>query len=170
MIFFLLVLRFTPVLLLLIPLFSIYSSLHLQDTCWGMILGYQIITLPLVSLLSWRLMEEFPWSIQEAAVLDGATHTRFICSILLPVLCRGLLFTGVFAFLMGCHQLTIPLLLGGEKTAPYTLFLVAFLGHETPLGGVLAGAILFPSLPLLLIALLFQRELFFGFTLGAMRE
>ncbi|TIU16345.1 MAG: carbohydrate ABC transporter permease, partial [Mesorhizobium sp.] len=70
--FFILGFRFAPVLLVVIPLFSLFQSIGLYDTYLGMIWVYQVVTLPMIVWLTRSYVEDIPKDIEEAAAIDGA--------------------------------------------------------------------------------------------------
>ncbi|WP_247412133.1 hypothetical protein [Bradyrhizobium sp. 23] len=72
MAFFILGFRFAPVLLVVIPLFSVFQTIGLYDTYVGMIWVYQVVTLPMIVWLSRSYIEDIPKDIEEAAAMDGA--------------------------------------------------------------------------------------------------
>ena len=80
--------RFGPELSIILPLFVIYKQLGLYDSYVGMILVHQLITLPLIVLITAGFFRDVPMEIEEAAVLDGAGVWMTLIRIFVPIASR----------------------------------------------------------------------------------
>ena len=65
--------RFYPKVTTIMPYFIIMRKLNLLDTSWAVILGHLGITIPFVTWLMLVVYNDLPYSIEEAALVDGAT-------------------------------------------------------------------------------------------------
>ncbi|MDR1586306.1 MAG: carbohydrate ABC transporter permease, partial [Treponema sp.] len=90
-----------PIIILLIPLFIIFSKIKIINTRWSLIVLYMVIQTPFNSLLMKGFMDNIPIQIDEAAMVDGANKFQLITRIILPVIIPGIVATTAFAFI-GC--------------------------------------------------------------------
>ena len=120
--FFILGFRFAPVLLVVIPLFRVFQSIGLYDSYLGMIWVYQLVTLPMIIWLSRSYVEDIPLEIEEAAAICGASKSRIILQIVLPLLRPGLVGASLLVFLLAWHNFALGLILSA-KNSPVTVAL-----------------------------------------------
>lgn len=162
--------RFAPLLAVIVPLLEIYRRFQLQDTYLGMILVYQLITLPMVVWILRSFFEDIPQAIIDSSEIDGANIWEKFRYILIPMVKPGIAASAILSFIFGWHQLSLPLVLGGSRTKTITLAMQGFIGHEEVLWGQMAAAVVVSSLPALLVAAVFSKYIVRGITLGAVKE
>lgn len=90
-----------PVILLIIPLFSVFKTMHLIDTPWALILFNIALQTPFNTLLMRGFVNATPKEIDEAASIDGAGKATIMFKILVPMLVPGIVAVSAFAFI-GC--------------------------------------------------------------------
>ena len=162
--------RFAPFLVVIVPLLEIYRGLGWNDTYLGMILSYQLITLPMTVWILRSFFKDIPDAIIESAEIDGASLFDKFRFIFIPILKPGIAASIIISFIFGWHQLTLPLILGGSNTRTVTLAMQGFIGHERVLWGQMAAGILVASIPAILVAAFFSKYIVRGITLGAVKE
>lgn len=82
---------------------------------FGVIIGLVQYTLPLTMLLLFGVFQTLPLSLEEAAVIHGASDLRMFRRVVLPEASRGLLVAALVAFNMNMGAFTSAALLGGGK-------------------------------------------------------
>ncbi len=152
----------------LIPNFLLMRDLKFLDT-------YNVLIWPgAANVFAVFLLRQFfmqlPKDLEEAAVIDGASYWGRFWRIVLPLSTNALVALGIFVFLGHYNDLFWPLITTNSiemRTLPVGLTLLNFSygGQERPL--VLAGAI-FASLPILIIYIIFQRQIIKGVTMTGM--
>lgn len=166
--FFILGFRFAPVLLIVIPLFQVFQKIGLYDSYLGMIWVYQVITLPMIVWLSRSYVDDIPVEIEQAASISGASRTRIIWHIVLPLLKPGLIGAALLVFLLAWHNFALGLMLTATKS-PVTVALLKLLNPGVNFYPVVAaGLVISMAVPVALI-LLGQRHLERGLTFGAIK-
>lgn len=164
---FIISLRLIPLLLLLIPMYIIMQSFHLLDTIYGLILVYCSFILPLTIWLMKTYFEGLPIELEDAARIDGCSRAGVLFRIVLPLSTPGLVATGLLAFTMAYAEFMFALVLTSSlssKTLPVVMG--EFFGrHGMDYGMVCTGAIL-ASIPLIIIALVGQKYIVKGLTMG----
>lgn len=166
--FFILGFRFAPVLLVVIPLFSLFQSMGLYDTYIGMIWVYQVITLPMIVWLSRSYVEDIPKDIEEAAAIDGAKPFRVVLHIVLPLLKPGLIGASLLVFLLAWHNFALGLMLSSTK-APVTVALLKLLNPGVKFYPVMAAGLVVTMIVPVILIIVGQRHLERGLTFGAVK-
>ncbi|MDT0305702.1 carbohydrate ABC transporter permease [Streptomyces sp. DSM 44917] len=162
-----------PVFLALVPLFFILDNAGLLNTRQGLILVYIAYSLPFTTFFLVAFFRTLPTAVQEAAELDGASHTRTFFQVMLPMARPGLVSVGIFNFLGQWNQFVLPRVLnvGDESDAVLPQGLAALMvqqGYEGDWGALYAGVTL-AMLPVLVVYAAFQRQVREGLTAGAVR-
>jgi sn-glycerol 3-phosphate transport system permease protein len=114
---------------------------------------------------------QIPRDLQEAAQLDGYGHLRFMTRVAVPLARPSLAALAVFSFLGAWNQYLWPLVSTGGTTPLYTvqIGLKELLGTEVSQIPVsLAGAVI-AFVPLVILLLIFQKQLVRSLTAGAVK-
>ncbi len=114
---------------------------------------------------------QIPRDLQEAAQLDGYGHMRFMTRVAVPLARPSLAALGVFSFLGAWNQYLWPLVSTGGTTPLDTvqIGLKQLLGTQVSQIPVsLAGAVI-AFVPLVILLLLFQKQLVRSLTAGAVK-
>jgi multiple sugar transport system permease protein len=145
------------------------ASLHLTDTPIGLALAQTTISLPLSIWLMASFFEAVPPELEEAALVDGCGRVKALARVILPVVAGGVAVTALFAFLASWNEFLFALLLTATRagTTP-----IAIANFETQYGlqwGSMTALATLYSIPVVLLALLLQRHIVSGLTLGAVK-
>jgi N-acetylglucosamine transport system permease protein len=162
-----------PVFLALVPLFFVLNNFGLLNTRQGLIVVYIAYSLPFTVFFLAAFFRTLPGGVQEAATLDGASHTRTFFQIMLPMARSGLISVGIFNFLGQWNQFVLPRVLnvGDPEDAVLPQGLAALMvqqGYEGDWGALYAGVTM-AMLPVLVVYTAFQRQVQAGLTAGALR-
>jgi sn-glycerol 3-phosphate transport system permease protein len=114
---------------------------------------------------------QIPRDLQEAAQLDGYGHLRFLTRVAVPLARPSLAALGVFSFLGAWNQYLWPLVSTGGTTPLNTvqIGLKQLIGTQVSQIPVsLAGAVI-AFVPLLILLLVFQKQLVRSLTAGAVK-
>ncbi|WP_019134209.1 carbohydrate ABC transporter permease [Kallipyga massiliensis] len=154
----------------LVPLFKMLNYFHLLDTKWSLILSYVAFRLPLVTLLLRSYFLSIPKEINESAVVDGCNEFQIYAHIYLPMskpmLTTVTLLTAYYAwneFLFGIIFISSD----SQKTIPAGLmnFRDAL---QTDWGTLLAGMAI-ATLPMIILLIVFQKQLVRGISEGSVK-
>ena len=161
-----------PIILALVPLFFVMNNVGLLNTRHGLILVYIAYSLPFTVFFLTSFFRTLPTSIAEAAMLDGASHTRTFFQVMLPMAKPGLISVGIFNFLGQWNQYMLPTVL---NTDPHKHVLAQGLvelangqGYKGDWSGLFAGLVM-AMLPVLGAYIIFQRQVVAGLTAGALK-
>lgn len=160
--------RFTPPVAMLIPFFVIFQAVGLLNTHIGLVLAHVALNLSLVIWLMRGFFAEIPKELEEAAYIDGAGYLRTFFTIILPLSRTGIAAVAVLVFLFTWNEFLFSLILGGQIPM-ISVGLYKFIGYQQIEWGRLSATASLMLIPVLLILLMFQRQLVQGLTLGAVK-
>ncbi|MGW1076894.1 carbohydrate ABC transporter permease [Streptomyces sp. NPDC002537] len=164
-----------PVFMLVIPLFFVlrdFPGVQLLATYPGLILVYIAFSLPFTVFFMTAFFRTLPTSVAEAAMIDGASHTRTFFQVMLPMAKPGLISIGIFNFLGQWNQYLLPMVLN-QNEHKYVLTqglaqIALQQGYDGDWGGLMAGMVI-AMLPVLIVYVIFQRQVQAGLTAGALK-
>ncbi|MET9558289.1 carbohydrate ABC transporter permease [Streptomyces sp. NPDC006645] len=161
-----------PIILALVPLFFVMNNMGLLNTTHGLILVYIAYSLPFTVFFLSSFFRTLPSSVAEAAIIDGASHTRTFFQIMLPMAKPGLISVGIFNFLGQWNQYMLPTVLNTDpdkKVLSQGLVQLAVSqGYKGDYSGLFAGLVM-AMLPVLAAYIIFQRQVVAGLTAGALK-
>jgi multiple sugar transport system permease protein len=158
-----------PVVLLLIPLYSIMRKMGLLYTPLALILSYTTFTIPFSIWLLNGYLRDLPLSLEEAAMIDGANRAQAFIYIVLPVLMPCIVATGVYIFMTSWNEYTFAVMFTNpnNRTIPVTLKnLIGQLGVQWDL--ITTGGII-TIIPVCIMFFFAQKRLVEGLTSGAVK-
>ncbi|WP_038907183.1 carbohydrate ABC transporter permease [Dickeya oryzae] len=162
-----LLIKMMPPMVVAIPLYSLLKSLHLLNSLAGLMLAYQVYTLPFCIWMLLSFIRDVPLSLEEAAAMDGAGLWRRLRYIVLPVCAPGLVATAIFTLIMAWNEFLFALLyLQTPQQFTLPLFIANFMTENQIYWGELMSIGLLSSLPVLLVAGFVQRYLLHGFAVS----
>ncbi|MBI3513213.1 MAG: carbohydrate ABC transporter permease [Proteobacteria bacterium] len=161
--------RFVPFIAFVIPLYILYQQVGLYNTHAGLILAYQLITLPFTIWMLRSFFMEIPLEIQEAAKIDGCSALGVLTRVILPLSMPGIAVTVILGFMFCWNAFNYPLMLAGRQTFPVTVGAIQFISYEQVLWGQMAAATIVAAVPQLVLSLMVQKYIVRGLTMGAVR-
>lgn len=161
--------RFVPFIAFVIPLYLLYQRFGLYNTHLGLILAYQLITLPFTIWMLRSFFMEIPLEIQEAAKIDGCSWFGVLTRVILPLSMPGISVTLILGFMFCWNAFNYPLMLAGRDTFPVTVGAIQFISYEQVLWGQMAAATIVAAVPQLALSLMVQKYIVRGLTMGAVR-
>jgi multiple sugar transport system permease protein len=158
-----------PSQVLIIPLFDELDALGLVDTYWAMILP-QLVAPAMVFILK-KFFDAIPREYEEAAEIDGASRLRVFLTIIVPMSLPVLSAVGIFTFITTWNNFLLPFVVTTDPDL-MTLPLGLLAGQTTfqlQYAQVMAVALL-GGLPLLVVYVLFQRQVIRGVGSAGIKE
>jgi multiple sugar transport system permease protein len=158
-----------PTVLLLIPLYAIMRNIGILYTPMALVLSYTTFTIPFSIWLLNGYLNDLPMSLEEAAMIDGASRTQAFLKIIFPILLPCIVATGAYIFMTSWNEYTFAVMFTneGSRTIPVTLKnLIGQLGVEW--GMLTAGGII-TIIPVCIMFFFAQKRLTEGLTAGAVK-
>jgi multiple sugar transport system permease protein len=161
-----------PVVSIVTPLFNLWRQIGLYDTWPGLIIPYLSLTLPISIWTLTAFFQQIPWDLERAAQVDGATTWQAFRKVIVPLALPGVFTTAIIAFFIAWNDFVYGIgLTSTEAARPVPAALAFFTGasqFEDPAGAISAAAIVV-TIPVVLLVLLFQRQIVSGLTQGAVK-
>jgi multiple sugar transport system permease protein len=162
--------RMIPPVALVVPLFLMLQEIGLINKKLGLILVYTAFNLPFVAWMMRSFFQEIPVDLEEAAMVDGASRLRSFRDIVLPLAAPGLAATAIFSLIITYNEFFFALILTSTPAAAtLPVGTAALIGKTQTLYGEMAAAGVVAAVPLVIFALLVQRHLVRGLTMGAVK-
>ncbi|MBC9209084.1 carbohydrate ABC transporter permease [Roseomonas aerophila] len=158
-----------PETLLFIPMFQIVGSLGLYNNLWAMVLIFPTLTVPFCTWIMIGYFASIPKELDEAALIDGASHIQMLLKIFIPVALPGILAAMIFAFTVSWAAFIYPIaFLVSSDQMVLTVGIVSDLIRADTFqwGKIMAGALMAALPPLLVYAFLMDYYIA-GLTAGA---
>lgn len=159
--------KILPPIVLAIPLYTLFTRVDMMNNLWSLVVVYQIYTLPYCLWIIFGFVKALPIEYEQAATIDGASPSRILFSIVLPLTSGGIIATSIFSVIMAWNEFLFALLLirtPSKLTLP--LKVVTFIGEYETLWGELMAIGLLATLPILLFSGYVYKKLTHGFSMG----
>lgn len=165
---FLIVVRLIPPIVVTLPLFPIVNWLRLNDTHLVLIILYATFFVSLGTLLMRTFINQIPYELDEAALIDGAGRLTILWRIIVPLVAPGMLAVAVFVVVFAWNEFLFAFIFTATKakTAPFVIS--EMIGSIDGVDwGVLFAASTAQLAPVLIFVVLMNRYLVAGLTAGA---
>ncbi|MGZ4268197.1 MAG: carbohydrate ABC transporter permease [Solirubrobacteraceae bacterium] len=161
-----------PQIAIAAPLFKLWSDIGIFNTYIGLIIPYLTFALPLSIYILVSFFREIPKDLEEAALVDGATHFQAFRKVVVPLAAPGLATAGILTFIGAWNEFLLAVTLTSSSSARTVPAAIAFFTgateHEVPYGSISAASVVI-SVPLILLVLFFQKRIVAGLTAGAVK-
>ena len=158
-----------PEFLFVLPMFSLYQWTGLYDTHMGLALIYQVHVLPLSIWLLVSFFREINPAIDEAARIEGCSDWQILTRIYIPCTLPGMAAAAILNAIWIWNELAIALGLTFSKAQTVTLGVTSFRGYASLDWGAMTAASIVAIIPMVLFALIAQKHIVKGLTLGAVK-
>ena len=163
--------RMLPAIATVIPLYLMAATLGLMDTKAVLVILYLSFVLPFNVWILTGFFSTIPREIEEAARIDGAGRLRVLRSVILPLSRPGIAATAIYSFLLAWDEFFFPLIFTSTREAKMVPVAISeFTGrHAVDFGAMATGGVL-AAIPVVIVALVFDRLIVSGLTAGAVKE
>ena len=170
--FYILSSRMLPPVVIIIPVFLMFTQLGLKGTHLGLTLLYTSVNLPFVVWMMKGFFDEIPHEYEDAAMLDGYPRIQAFFRVTLPNAWPGIAATAVFCIIVAWNEYAFAFILNSE---PYAQTVPSFIASksQTSAGinwGIIAAMSTLFVLPVLVFTFLVRNHLLRGVTFGAVRR
>jgi multiple sugar transport system permease protein len=168
--FWILSLRIIPPIVSIVPVYILFKSLGFLDTYRGLIVIYTYMNLPLAVWLLLGFFKDIPLEIEESAQIDGCSRFGIFFRVVLPLVTPGLVAAGILSFIFCWNEFLFASILSGStriSTGPVGLYEYAtpvsmLWGHIATAGSIMIA-------PIAIIAIIVQKHMVRGLTMGAVK-
>ena len=159
-----------PAIVLVIPLYTIFSQLGLRNSIEGLLIVYTATTLPVAIYMLQGYFKSIPKELEEAGIIDGQNWLGIIFKIILPLSLPAISSVALYVFMIAWNEFLFSLMFL-DRPNTFTLSrAIQFLnvGAETPRQYLMAGSVVV-TLPILIIFVYFEKYLVSGLTAGSVK-
>ena len=165
-----LVAQMFPGIILLVPLFSIFTNLGLMDTPWALILSYSTFAIPFCILMLKGFFDTIPYELEEAGRVDGLGVFGTFWRIVIPLSVPGLAVTAFYSFITAWNEfLFARSFLTSRDAMTLPVGMSTFIDpFNQPWGLLTAGSVLI-TIPVMIVFYISQRFLISGLSTGGVK-
>ena len=115
---------FIPAVVIAVAVYSVYASLRLIGSTWGIAMAHTVLALPYVIIMLTEGLSGFDKRLEEASYSMGATKTYTMRRIVIPLLTPAIVAAAIFAFATSWDEVILVLFVGGStgQTLPLKMF------------------------------------------------
>jgi multiple sugar transport system permease protein len=158
-----------PMIVLVIPLYAIFSQLGMRNTLWGLMLVYPATTIPVALYMLQGYFRGIPAELEEAGLMDGLSRLNVIRKITLPLALPAMASVALYVFMIAWNEFLFAFMFL-DNVDLYTLSrgIAELNSSEVPRQHLMAGAVI-ATVPVLALFLWFERFLVAGLTAGSVK-
>lgn len=159
-----------PQIAVLGGLFTLVQATGLFNNPIALIFSYLIFTIPFTVWVLTSFVRDIPGELEEAALVDGASPLQTLFRVLFPVMMPALVTTGLLAFINAWNEYLFALTFtSSNRTVPVVIANYSGASqYDQPWGPIMAASIVV-TVPLIILVLVFQRNIVSGLTAGAVK-
>ena len=159
-----------PAIVLVIPLYTVFSQLGLRNSVGGLLIVYTATTLPVAIYMLQGYFKSIPKEIEDAGLMDGQNWFGIIIKIIIPLSLPAIASVALYVFMIAWNEFLFSLMfLDNPKTFTLSRAINHLTGDaETPRQYLMAGSVVV-TLPILLIFVYFEKYLVSRLTAGSVK-
>lgn len=167
----LLLLYMIPAVVLIVPLLIIFTRLGLYNTTLGLVVADASLALPFAVWILVGYFATLPRELDEAALIDGCSPLGALWRVVIPLAVPGIVAVGLIMFIIVWNEFLFAFTFAsGEEVKTLPVAMRPFVRGEAGVfwGTIMASATL-TSVPVVALALFFQRYLIAGLASGGVK-
>ena len=159
-----------PAIVLVIPLYTVFSQLGLRNNVGGLLIVYTATTLPVAIYMLQGYFKSIPKELEEAAIMDKLNWFGIIIKIILPLSIPAISSVALYVFMIAWNEFLFSLMfLDNPNTFTLSRAIQYLSGDaETPRQYLMAGSVVV-TIPVLFIFVYFEKYLVSGLTAGRVK-
>ncbi|MFV0428777.1 MAG: carbohydrate ABC transporter permease [Arachnia sp.] len=158
-----------PTIIIAVPIFVGFQVLGLGSSLFGLTIAYIALTVPVSVHMLRSYLSGIPESIDEAALVDGASRWTILVRITIPLSMPTIISTALYSFMIAWNEFLFALLFLSAKQDLWTVSLGLTRladGQEVSKTILMAGSVLL-TVPIVILYGVAERWLTEGLTAGA---
>lgn len=165
-----LLVKLLPQTATLIPLYIMLVNARLVNSSAGLSFTHLFIMVPYTIWMARGFIKTIPFSVEEAALIDGCNKIQAIWKVVLPMISSGLFAVGLYAFMLSWEEFLFAYTFtGSESSKTITVGLSTLIGEDaSDWGGIMAASIMM-GLPVLIFFFSVQDTFIKGIVGGAVK-
>ena len=158
-----------PSIVLIIPLYAIFSYIGLRNSLFGLILVYPATTIPVALYMLRGYFSALSSEIDDAALMDGLSRIQIILKIAIPLSKPAIVSVGLYVFMIAWNEFLIAFMFLDDPSI-FTLSrgIMSLNSSEIPQQHLMAGAVI-ATIPVMIIFLYLEKFLISGLSAGGVK-
>ena len=154
----------------IVPLFSMFNSLRINNTYIAVIIPHIVFTLPISIFILTGFFKSIPLEMEEAAAMDGYTIFKIFIKIIIPISTPSLVTVAVITFITAWNDLLFPqIFLSDPAMMTLPVGLTTFSGrYSTDYVGMIA-AVVITIIPCIITYSIMHKRIIDGMVAGAVK-
>ena len=161
--------QFVPPVVVVLPFFTLFRTLHLLDTQLALIILNLSFVLPFSVWMIKGFIDALPPDIEAAAVVDGCNRFQVLRHITLPLIMPGVVTSAVFGFIQSWNEFLFALILTNKDAVTLTVGLMGLHTDKGILWEHMAAAGMLIMVPIFILSLTIREYFVEGLTMGAVK-
>jgi len=158
-----------PSIVLIIPLYAVFSYIGLRNSLFGLILVYPATTIPVALYMLRGYFSALSSEIDDAALMDGLSRIQIILKIAIPLSKPAIVSVGLYVFMIAWNEFLIAFMFLDDPSI-FTLSrgIMSLNSSEIPQQHLMAGAVI-ATIPVMIIFLYLEKFLISGLSAGGVK-
>lgn len=159
-----------PQMIVVGPIYKVFVQLGWTNSYW-ITLPYSMITLPISIFILVTHFSKIPKSLEESAMIDGASKMKTFLKIIFPLALPGIFTSAIITFIGVWNEFLLSLTLNPNDSWHTATVAITYLrGQFQIFWGQVTAATIVVTIPTLIVVILFQKQIISGLTSGAVKE
>jgi len=170
LLFFILSTRMLPPVVIVVPVYAMYTAVGLRQTHLGLVILYAAFNMSFAVWIMKSFIDEIPREFEEAALCDGYSRWQAFCKVVVPQIYPGAAATAIFCMITAWNEYVFAMVLAADTplVAPYRIVNTQVTTSGTAFEEIAALSIVF-LLPVVIATFLLRKHLLRGVTFGIVK-
>lgn len=161
------IVKMLPPVVLAVPLYEMFAKMKLINNLWGLVLIFQVYTLPYCIWMLYGFLKSLPLEFEEAAEIDGASRLQIVRLIVFPLVQTGVIATAIFSIIVAWDEFLFSMLfIRSPELQTLPLAIVSYIGEFETLWGQLMAISALAIIPIIVFVRFVYREMTSAYSLG----
>ncbi|RYH10127.1 carbohydrate ABC transporter permease [Tropicimonas sp. IMCC6043] len=158
-----------PMIVVVLPIYIVYSMTGLRNTLFGLVLIYPVTTIPVALYMLQGYFRGLPAEVEEAGLMDGLSRLQVIWKITMPLSLPALASVSLYVFMIAWNEFLLAFMLLDDPSKFTLTRGVAMLNSsEVPRQHLMAGAVI-ATVPIMVLFLGLEKFMTRGLTAGSVK-
>ncbi len=146
-----------PVVVLAVALYAFFLRVHLSGTFVGFVIAHLVVALPFSIIAVSNSLERFDKSIEDAAIVCGASRLQARLRVTLPAIRLGIIGGAIFSFLASWDEVVIAIFMASPNLQTLPVRIYSALQQDlSPVIAAISSILVAMTTALMLVASLFR--------------
>ena len=165
-----LVAQMFPGVILLVPLYRLFTELGMIDHLMALVIAYSTISIPFCVLMLKSYFDTIPFDLEEAGMVDGLNVLQAFWKIIMPLSVPGIAVTAFYSFITAWNEFMLAsAFLVSRDNLTLPVGLGTFIDPYNQPWHLLTAASVLITIPVMIFFFLAQRYLISGLQTGGVK-